>query len=162
MKLNVLIVAKSSKLRNALQDDLSAFTPTVQLVQCPDLSEAKATIKDIVANGDEPALLIGDDVLTSPEGRDLLTALSRHEDTEALRKILVSGKKDLKAVIHAVNETDIERFIIKPWDLGELHHVVKDQLTDYVVQRDINPLRYLQALNQVRALDGTRELSDTD
>ena len=56
----------------------------------------------------------------------------------------------------------LDHYIAKPWDPGELHDVVREQLTNYVLDQGINPLPYLPNLEMDRAITAMRGFSLTD
>ena len=59
----------------------------------------------------------------------------------------------------AINSGGLDHYIAKPWDAEELHAVVREQLTRYVLAEGINPLPYLSYLDSTRAMDALRNFS---
>ena len=41
----------------------------------------------------------------------------------------------------------------KPWDPDQLCEVVRELLTDYVLENDVDPLYYMRDLDEERVLD---------
>jgi signal transduction histidine kinase len=61
----------------------------------------------------------------------------RGEHPEAIR-LLFTGYADIKAVIDAINQGNVYRYITKPWDPDELQTVIKEAVErfDLIVERD--------------------------
>ena len=56
----------------------------------------------------------------------------------------------------AVNQAGLDYYIGKPWDPDELRAAVRDQLTEYVLESDVNPLPYVSVLDGVRVMEAIR------
>jgi DNA-binding NtrC family response regulator len=63
-------------------------------------------------------LIISDYAMPDTNGLDLLV-LMKNRYPQTVRMIM-TGKADLKAVIAAINEGHVYRFVLKPWDNDEL------------------------------------------
>jgi len=63
------------------------------------------------------------------------------------RKVLLTGQAGLEATVKAVNEADLAHYIAKPWEPEELVQVAREQMTQYVVDQDLNPAPYLKHLD---------------
>ncbi len=72
----------------------------------------------------------------------------RGEHPEAIR-LLITGYADIKAVIDAINQGNVYRYISKPWDPDELQSIIKQAAEHYdlLVERK-RLLAQLQAKNQ--------------
>lgn len=162
MKLSVVILEDEPEVRAALERDLISLTPTIRIEPAEDVPDAEAVIEEIQSDGDAFALILCDHRLPGTTGIDFMIELAKKEATEDTRKVLITGQADLQDTVRAVNDAHIDYFIMKPWNADDLLHVVRNELTEYVVAKRINPLRYLQVLNQVRALDAFQEFSESD
>ncbi|MFZ1381704.1 MAG: response regulator [Scrofimicrobium sp.] len=162
MKLSIVILEDDAEVRAALERDLMTFAPTVRIEPAEDVLDAESVIEEIQDDDDAFALILCDHRLPGTTGIDFMIELAKREATAETRKVLITGQSDLQDTIRAVNDAHIDHFIAKPWNADDLLHVVRNELTEYVVAKNINPLRYLQVLNQVRALDAFREFSESD
>ena len=72
------------------------------------------------------------------------------------RTVLVTGQADQDDTIRAVNEAGLDYYIAKPWDPSKLREVVRDQLTEYVLASEVDPLPYLPVLDAVRVMEAIR------
>ncbi|MBO6795093.1 MAG: response regulator [Balneolaceae bacterium] len=113
--------------------------------------EAEVIIKNLKDEKRRLVMTIVDQILPGKQGTEFLTELALTFPYAI--KILFSGKSDFESVIAAINEAEIYRYMIKPWDevdfinivsrgiqqfyikenielqLGEIHHRVKNNLT---------------------------------
>lgn len=65
-------------------------------------------------------------------------------------RIIISGQADLPTVVAAINDTQVFRFVAKPWDDGELQLAVVQALEVHALRRENQRLADL-----VRAQQGT-------
>ena len=87
---------------------------------------------------------------------DFLVELMKDERFGATRTVLVTGQAGQSDTIRAVNQAGLDYYIGKPWNPEELRAVVRDQLTEYVLESDVNPLPYVSVLDGVRVMEAIR------
>lgn len=68
----------------------------------------------------------------------------------------VTGQADQSDTIKALNQAGLDYYIAKPWDPQTLRNVVREQLTDYVLETGIDPLPYMPVLDGVRIMESIR------
>ncbi|MCQ4616849.1 response regulator [Corynebacterium sp. CCUG 18816] len=156
MNLTILILEDEAEVRAALERDLLPFADTVRLEVASNADEAWEVIDELSDDGDLLALALCDHRMPGTTGVEFLVQMMQDPRTAATRKVLVTGQAQLKDTVHAVNEANLDYYIAKPWDVEELHQVVRNMLTDYVEALDIDPLPYFDVLDQQRALTLTR------
>jgi Response regulator containing CheY-like receiver, AAA-type ATPase, and DNA-binding domains len=162
MKLSILILEDEPEVRSSLERDLLPLVPTVRIEPAEDVADAWETITDIEREGDRLALALCDHRLPGTSGVDFMIQLTGNESTEETRKVLVTGQADLEDTVRAVNNADLDHFIAKPWAEKELQDIVREQLTNYVIACGINPLPFMDVLDQPRALNAMREFGRAD
>jgi signal transduction histidine kinase len=74
-------------------------------------------------------LILSDQRMPGMSG-DVFLSHARRQRPDAIR-ILFTGYADIQAVINAVNEGNIFRYILKPWDAGELEGVIRQAAEQY-------------------------------
>ena len=121
-----------------------------------DVDDAWSVIDEIVEDGDELALVLSDHRLPGKSGVDFLVELMKDERFGATRTGLVTGQADQSDTIRAVNQAGLDYYIGKPWNPEELRAVVRDQLTEYVLESDVDPLHYVSVLDGVRVMEAIR------
>jgi response regulator RpfG family c-di-GMP phosphodiesterase len=92
---------------------------------------------------------------------DAFLAQARHIRPDAVR-ILFTGYADIQAVIGAVNEGRIFRYILKPWDPAELEGVVKQAVEHHELK--VERKRLVSELKETneRLIRANRELTEAN
>ena len=156
MTVTILLLEDEADVRTALERDLEPFWGKICYEVAQDVPDAWAAIDDILSDGDELALVLSDHRLPGESGVDFLVELTHDERFSSTRTVLVTGQADQDDTIKAVNEASLDYYIAKPWDPQKLVAVVREQLTNYVLESDINPLPYLPVLDGVRVMEAIR------
>lgn len=156
MKLTILVLEDEPEVRESVERDLAELARFVRVEPAEDAEDAWAVVDDVEADGDLLALVIADHRLPGTTGVDFLVELMGDERAALTRTVLLTGQADHQDTIKAINEADLSHYLAKPWDPEELVEVARSELTTYVEQADIDPLPYLGALDQVRAMDLVR------
>lgn len=156
MTVTILLLEDEADVRTALERDLEPFWSKIRYEVAQDVPDAWAAIDDILSDGDELALVLSDHRLPGESGVDFLVELTHDERFSSTRTVLVTGQADQDDTIKAVNEASLDYYIAKPWDPQKLVAVVREQLTNYVLESDINPLPYLPVLDGVRVMEAIR------
>lgn len=156
MTVTILLLEDEADVRTALERDLEPFWDKIRYEVAQDVPDAWAAIDDILSDGDELALVLSDHRLPGESGVDFLVELTHDERFSSTRTVLVTGQADQDDTIKAVNEAGLDYYIAKPWDPQKLVAVVREQLTNYVLESGTNPLPYLPVLDGVRVMDAIR------
>ena len=156
MTVTILLLEDEADVRTALERDLEPFWSKIRYEVAQDVPDAWAAIDDILSDGDELALVLSDHRLPGESGVDFLVELTHDERFSSTRTVLVTGQADQDDTIKAVYEASFDYYIAKPWDPQKLVAVVREQLTNYVLESGINPLPYLPVLDGVRVMEAIR------
>lgn len=84
--------------------------------------------------GTEVHLILSDQRMPGMTG-DVFLSHARRLQPDAIR-MLFTGYADIQAVINAVNEGHIFRYILKPWDAAELEGVIRQAAEQYELLAD--------------------------
>jgi len=96
---------------------------------------------------EEVHLVLSDQRMPGMTG-DVLLSHARRIQPDAIR-MLFTGYADIQAVINAVNEGNIFRYILKPWDAAELEGILRQAIDHYELVAERKRLvAQLQAANQ--------------
>lgn len=109
-------------------------------------AEAGVPALEILAREDVQVIL-SDQRMPAMSG-DAFLARARHVKPDAVR-MLFTGYADIQAVINAVNEGRIFRYILKPWDPAELEGVIRQAIEQYELLADRR--RLIEQLQQANA-----------
>lgn len=106
----------------------------------------------------EVHLILSDQRMPGMSG-DVLLSHARRIQPDAIR-MLFTGYADIQAVINAVNEGNIFRYILKPWDATELEGILRQAIDHYELIADRKRLiAELQTANQ-RLTRANEELAE--
>ncbi len=83
--------------------------------------------------------------------------MQNNPETESTQKVLITGQAGLQETVRAVNEADLKHYIAKPWEKDELVDIVKNQLTEYVLEHVSNPMPYMAVLDGERIAEQIRK-----
>lgn len=156
MTLTILSLEDEADVREALERDLDDFWSKIRLEVADDADDAWSAVEEIAADGDELALVLSDHRLPGRSGVDFLVELLKDPRFSSTRTVLVTGQAGQDDTIRALNEAGLDHYIAKPWDPDDLRRVVRDQLTDYVLEVGVDPLPYLPVLDGVRVMEAIR------
>jgi response regulator RpfG family c-di-GMP phosphodiesterase len=152
VKLAVLVLEDEPPVRDALVRDLAPVAEVVRVEAAEDVDDAEAVLDELDADGDRLALVLADHRLPGTSGVDFLVALQDHPRRSEARTVLVTGQADQQDTIRAVNRAGLDHYVAKPWDRDELLAIVRDQLTGYVLDTELDPLPHLPALDGPRVM----------
>lgn len=152
-RLVILCIEDEDEVRDAVMRDLELFEPVFLVEMAEDADDARQATQEIAAAGDRVALVIADHRLPGMQGTDFLIELHHNPATAAAHKVLLTGQAGHEDTIRAINEAGLDHYIAKPWTAEELHAVVREQLTEYVLDNIDDVLPYMAVLDAPRLLD---------
>lgn len=155
-QLAILIVEDETEVREAVARDISEFASLARIEVAEDVPDARQAVNEILADDDYLALVLADHRLPGETGVDFLVSMQQDERIASAKTVLVTGQAGHEDTIRAVNEAGLDHYIAKPWQAETLQQVVRDQLTDYVLEMGLDPLGYLRILDQARAMEAWR------
>jgi two-component system chemotaxis response regulator CheY len=95
-------------------------------------------------------------------GTDFLIALNNDPATRHARKLLLTAQAGHEDTIRALNQGGLDHYIAKPWKPDALRMVIRDQLTCYIIDRQLDPLPYLAILDTARLAEAIRQRNPGD
>lgn len=146
----ILSLEDEPEVRQAITRDLEPFAEAFRIEGAEDVEDARELIASIEGEGDLVGLILCDHRLPGTSGVAFLTELQTEEEHQSIRKVLVTGQADHQDTIRAINAGGLHHYLPKPWKPEELVAIVREQLTDFVLGTEVDPLPY------VSILDGTR------
>lgn len=111
------------------------FGDQYQYMMFHDAESAYKEIINLKQNNQNLVMAIVDQILPGQQGTVFLTDISKIYPNVV--KILFSGKSDFSAIIQAINEAEIFRYLIKPWDEQDFLNIVDRGLQQYYVKENI-------------------------
>lgn len=156
-KIYILVVEDEPEVLDAIVRDISSFESHFVIEMADTAEEARDIIDSILKEGNEIGLILCDHVLPGDNGVELLVEMQKNEETKPAQKVLITGQAGLQETVRAVNEADLQHYIAKPWEKQELVNIVKEELTEYVLEHVSNPMSYMPVLDSERIADQIRK-----
>ena len=129
----IFAVDDDPQVLNAIRRDLrSHFAPEYRVLDAGSGAEALEAVESLKARGDTVALFLVDQRMPSMTGTEFLVE-ARQTYPDA-KKALLTAYADTDAAISAINEVDLDHYLMKPWDPPEdnLFPILDDLLDDWV------------------------------
>jgi response regulator RpfG family c-di-GMP phosphodiesterase len=156
-KIYILVVEDEPEVLDAIVRDITQFESHFVIEMADTAEEAREIIQSILKEGNQIGLILCDHVLPGDNGVELLVEMQHDPQTESTQKVLITGQAGLEETVRAVNQADLKHYIAKPWEKEELVHIVKDLLTDYVLEHVSNPMPFMSVLDGERIADQIRK-----
>lgn len=156
-KIYILVVEDEPDVLDSIVRDISSFETYFSIEMADTAEEARELIQQIVENEHEIGLILCDHVLPGDNGVELLVEMEKNEVTALTRKVLITGQAGLQETVRAVNEANLKHYISKPWRKEELVEIVRELLTDYVLENVKNPLGFMPILDGERIAESIRK-----
>ena len=141
-KAHIIIIDDQIDVLSALLQDLKLFRERFILDDCESADEAFELMEELDAAGEKIALVISDHIMPNKNGINLLSELSKDARFENVRKILITGQASHSDTINAINNASIDHYVTKPWNVSELHNVIKKMITHWILDNDLNHQDY--------------------
>lgn len=155
-KIYILCIEDEPEVLEAVVRDLAPFESAFPIESASTVAEARRVVASILQQG-QLGLVICDHILPGEDGVSFLVSLHRDPRTTSARKVLLTAQAGLADTIQAVNQADLNHYIAKPWKPAELHAVVRQQLTEFVLQNETNLYPYLSLLDGERLGEKIRQ-----
>jgi len=133
MKLPILFLIDDDPqvLRALARDVRQKYKKEYQILSTEDPQEALTSLKELKRSGEEVALFISDQRMPRVSGVELLER-SKEYYPEA-KRMLLTAYSDTDTAIKAINEVDLDYYLLKPWDPPEerLYPIIEELLDDW-------------------------------
>lgn len=118
-------------LRAVVRDLRDAYKKSYRILATESANEALDSLKDLKNKGENIALFISDQRMPEMLGVEFLEK-AKQIFPEA-KRILLTAYSDTDAAIKAINEVQLDYYLMKPWDPPEekLYPVLNDQLDEW-------------------------------
>ena len=123
----ILVVDDEPTVLAAVARDLRhGFGERYRIVRAGSGEEALEVLRELLRRGEHVALLVADQRMPGLSGTDYL--VRARELVPTAKRVLLTAYADTEAAIQAINEVDLDYYLLKPWDPPEdkLFPVVRD------------------------------------
>ena len=128
----ILTVDDEDQVRNAIERDLRRqYRPAYRIIKASSGSEALDAIDRLKQRNDPVALFLADQRMPAMTGVEFLEKAA-HLYPDA-KRVLLTAYADTEAAIKAINDAQVDYYLLKPWDPPEekLYPVLGDLLDDW-------------------------------
>jgi thioredoxin reductase (NADPH) len=142
----ILVVDDDAQVLRAIERDLrSRYRKDYRLLSAASGEEALKTVEELKLRNEEVALLLSDQRMPGMLGVDFLQKARRH--FPSAKRILLTAYSDTNAAIRAINEVQLDYYLMKPWDPPEekLYPMLDDQLDEWqnLYRPDMSSIRLI-------------------
>ena len=118
-------------LKAVMRDIRSQYRKEYRIIGTESANEALNFIKELKNKGEEVALFLSDQRMPEMLGVEFLNQAM--EVYPNAKRILLTAYSDIDAAIQAINEVQLDYYLMKPWDPPEekLYPVINDQLDEW-------------------------------
>ncbi|MDA0126662.1 response regulator [Vibrio sp. MarTm2] len=149
----ILCVDDEREVLDSVVQDLDEFEEHFSLEAAESVQEAKQIIEDAERDGIKLALILCDHIMPEQTGISFLIELNEQASTQATRKLLLTGQAGLEDTVEAINHSSLHFYIAKPWRGDELRNVIKEQLTQYMIENEPELMPWSSVLNTERIFE---------
>ena len=153
----ILCVEDEAEVRDAIERDLAPFASAFRIEISGDAEDARDVLSRCEKSCDPVGLVICDHLLPGQRGVDFLVDITGEPEYRHTRKVLLTGQAGHQDTIRAINEARLNHYISKPWKAEYLRQVVREQLTEYVIQTQDDYTPYLRSLDAAKLREAMRE-----
>ncbi|MCZ4408919.1 FAD-dependent oxidoreductase [Cryomorphaceae bacterium 1068] len=128
----IIVVDDDPQVLRAVSRDLKKqYRKEYRIISTDSANEALDSLLDLKKKGDEVALFLSDQRMPEMPGVDYLEKAA--EIFPGARRVLLTAYSDTDAAIKAINEVQLDYYLMKPWDPPEekLYPVITDQLEEW-------------------------------
>ncbi|MDN5211049.1 FAD-dependent oxidoreductase [Fulvivirgaceae bacterium BMA12] len=120
-----------SVLRAVVRDLRSNYKQDYRIMSTTSAVEALTTLKELFNRGETIALFISDQRMPEMLGVEFLESAKKFYPKA--KRILLTAYSDTKAAIKAINDVQLDYYLLKPWNPPEenLYPVINDQLDEW-------------------------------
>ncbi|MEB3283376.1 MAG: adenylate/guanylate cyclase domain-containing protein [Lyngbya sp.] len=148
-----ILVALTELLKQYLGDNY-------EIIAAESGEAALEILEDFPEEGLEIALVIVDQIMPGMTGDELLVRI--HYLYPNALKIMLTGQAETRAVIRAINQANLYRYITKPWEETDLVLTVREALRCYLQEKTLalqnQALKRLNASLEQKVSERTSEL----
>lgn len=160
--LTLLCVDDEPVVLDAVVRDLAPFEDAFRIETALSAADARDIVAGLADRDQQLALVLCDHLMPGVTGTDFLIALNADPATKPARKLLLTAQAGHEDTIRALNQGGLDHYIAKPWQPDALRSVIRDQLTDYVIERRLDPMPYLSILDTGRLAEALRQRNPGD
>lgn len=143
----ILCVDDEPEVLEAIERDLRLFDDMFPVELAASAEEARKLCARIDSREDRVGLIVCDHLMPGETGVELLASLDEVPGAGLARKVLLTGQAGHEDTIEAINQAGLDYYISKPWKGEHLQQVVRNLLTQYVLDHSSDPMSFMSVLD---------------
>lgn len=145
MDVHIVCVDDQREVLAVLQNDLSGLPFALEV--CESADEAWEVLEALDGAGDHVALIISDQVMPDKKGVDFLAEVRDDDRFARTKKLLLTGLATHDDAIRAINESNIDVYVEKPWQVDTLLGYIRRLVTEYMVSAGLDYSSVMDSLD---------------
>jgi thioredoxin reductase (NADPH) len=128
----ILVIDDDPQVLRAIERDLrSKYRKDYRILSASSGNEALQTVQELKLRNEEIALFLSDQRMPGLQGVDFLQQAKTH--FPAAKRVLLTAYSDTNAAIKAINDVQLDYYLMKPWDPPEekLYPIINDLLDEW-------------------------------
>jgi len=146
-KINIICVDDEREVLDSVTRDLDYFSDIFNIEECESAIECLELLEELDLQGEAIAVIISDHVMPGMSGVDLLTEVECDPRFIGTKKLLLTGLATQADTIRAINQAKLDYFLEKVWDPQELLQMVKELVTEFIIEQGIDYKEYQNKLD---------------
>ncbi|MFQ3176677.1 MAG: two-component system chemotaxis response regulator CheY [Psychromonas sp.] len=146
-KINIICVDDEREVLESVCRDLDYFSDMFNIEECESAFECLALLEEFDEQQEYVALIISDHIMPEKSGVELLTEVAMDHRFAGTKKLLLTGLATQADTIQAINNAKLDNFLAKVWDPKELLQMVKELITEYIIEKGIDYEEYIEKLD---------------
>ena len=146
-KINIICVDDEREVLESVSRDLEYFSDMFNIEECQSAVECLTLLEELDAQQEYVALIISDHIMPEKSGVELLTEVAQDNRFIGTKKLLLTGLATQADTIMAINNAKLDHFLEKAWDPQELLQMVKELVTEFIIEKGIDYEPYLEKID---------------
>ncbi|WP_372881115.1 response regulator [Psychromonas sp.] len=146
-KINIICVDDEREVLESVSRDLEYFSDMFNIEECESAFECLELLEEFDAQQEYVALIISDHIMPEKSGVELLTEVAQDSRFLGTKKLLLTGLATQADTIRAINNAKLDNFLEKVWDPNELLQMVKELVTEFILEKGIDYEPFIEKLD---------------
>lgn len=148
-RINIICVDDERNLLDSLIQELAFFSDVFNIEKCESALECLGLLEDINTEEKLVALVISDDLMPGKSGAELLNEIEMDNRFLGTKKLLLTSSDDNNtgSALCTTDRSRLDYFLEKVCDPDELLQTVKELVTQYAIEKDLEVEDYTHKLD---------------
>lgn len=145
-RLSLILIDDEPEVLDSLCQDLTGVLSQLNIESCQESSEALELIKSMKEDDELIPVVITDFFMPEMDGINFLRQVRAIRLKHPPFQILLSGQANYDIVKDGINEQLVHRCLGKPWKSSELQDMVRELVSEFLLQHALDQVGHYQSL----------------